>query len=357
MSAVVREQLRSQAATSPTLGSPFTGALCGLLADRLDHSSAFGRRILDWPGNPHVDALALRACGALHALARSGREPSLAAAYPPMPFDPDVMWAAIEGALKREDAFLTAFLDSPPQTNEIARSSMILGAALHVAARWRCPLALYEIGSSAGLNLAFERYRYDFGNGLVWGDESVPLVIRSEWRGRLPPVDAPLEVASRKGCDRNPLDPANPADANRLMAYIWADQTHRLERTAAALELAAAEGRKAERIDAAEWLEREMAAPVEPGICRFLFHTIVWQYLSPDSQQRGSAAIARAAEAATEESPMAHFAVETDNDPNGGVTGAPMTLAMWPGGEKESLGRADYHGRWVDWGLDPRQIS
>src|SRR5687767_2286897 len=161
MSNAVVEQLRSQAATSPTLGSPFVGALCGLLADRLDRSSSFGRRILDWPGEPHRDALALRACGALHALARSGREPGLTAAYPPAAFDAERLWSAITDALTREDEFLTAFLDSPPQTNEVARSALILGGALHLASRIRLPLAIYEIGSSAGLNLAFDEYRYD----------------------------------------------------------------------------------------------------------------------------------------------------------------------------------------------------
>src|SRR5690349_4794582 len=100
------EQLRAQGAASPTLGSPFTGALCDLLADRLDRTSAFGRRILDWPTDPHPEALALRACGALNALARSGREAALTAVYPPAPFDADRMWAAIAGALARHDDFL-----------------------------------------------------------------------------------------------------------------------------------------------------------------------------------------------------------------------------------------------------------
>jgi hypothetical protein len=349
MSDTNRNQLRAQAAASPTLGSPFTGALCGLLAERLDRSSAFGRRILDWPGNPHADALALRACGALHALARSGRQPELSAVYPPAPFEPERLWAAVEGAIQHEDAFLTAVLDSPPQTNEVARSAMILGAGLHAAGRWRLPLAVYEIGASAGLNLAFDRYRYDFGNEMGWGDAAAPLVIRSAWRGTLPPLDAPLAVVSRKGCDRRPLDPADPADAGRLMAYIWPDQTYRVERTEAALKLAAAEGRQVERTDAADWVEREFTKPQRPGTCRFLYHTIVRQYLPPETRARIDAALERAAAAATAAAPLAHFAFEPDSDPNGANTGAPMTMTMWPGGEAVPLGRADYHGRWVDW--------
>src|SRR5262245_58364618 len=137
MSNVVVEQLLAQAATSPALGSPFTGTVCRLLAERLDRGSAFGRRVLDWPNNPHPDALALRCTGALNALARTGNEPPLSAAYPPAALDAERLWAAIAGALQHHDAFLTAYLDSPPQTNEVARSSAILGGALHLAARVR----------------------------------------------------------------------------------------------------------------------------------------------------------------------------------------------------------------------------
>jgi hypothetical protein len=349
VSDAIKDQLRSQAATSPVLGSPFTGALCALLAERLDRTTGFGRRILDWPGNPHADALALRACGALNALARSGREPALRAVYPPCEFDAQRVWSAITDALVREDAFLTAFLDSPPQTNEVARSSMILGGALRVAERVRMPLALYEIGASAGLNLGFDRYRYELGGGLTWGPADAPLTIRSEWRGASMPLGAPLRVLARQGCDKRPLDPANPSDANLLLAYIWPDQFHRVERTEAALRLAAAEGRKVEQVDAADWVERELAESQQPGTCRLLYHTIVWQYLVPDAQARITAALGRAAAGATAERPLAYLAVETDNDPDGANTGAPMTLTTWPGGDVEDLGRGDYHGRWVAW--------
>jgi len=349
MSDAVVEQLLSQAKSSPTLGSPFIGSLCQLLAERLDHSSAFGRRILNWPTEPHRDALALRACGALHALVRSGKEPDLTAAYPPSPFDEDVLWQAITGALSRHDDFLTAFLDSAPQTNEVARSGLILGGALHIAARTGLPLAIYEIGSSAGLNLAFDEYRYDLSDGLTWGPSDAPLTVATAWRGAIPPLDAPLRVVSRQGCDRNPLDPANPADADRLMAYIWADQAHRLARTAAALALAAAEGRKPERLDAASWVEREFSKRQEPGTCRVLFHTIVWQYLPDESQERIKAVIRASAEAATSVAPVAHLGVEPDSLSPDANKGAGMRLTIWPGGEVLQLGRGDFHGRWAEW--------
>ena len=78
----VLQQFARQAAACEQMGSPFTAQLCRVLAAHLDRSTAFGQRILDWEGDPFDDNVALRACGALHALARGGREPYLAARPP-----------------------------------------------------------------------------------------------------------------------------------------------------------------------------------------------------------------------------------------------------------------------------------
>lgn len=337
----IRTHFDLQAIGSEQTGSPFVAALCRLL----DTATTFGRTIFSWPGNPRDDAMSLRVVGALHALVRSGQEPALAAAYPPAPFDPDRLWAAIAPAIARHDAALTAFLDSAPQTNEVARSGLILGAALHVAQQTNLPLEIFEIGSSAGLNLAFDEYRYDLGNGLTWGASDASVTIHCEWSGTLPPLDAPLSVVARAGCDRRPLNPANPADAERLMAYIWADQPHRLERTAAALRHAAANHRAVEAVDAAEWVEAGLARPPRPGVCRTLVHTIVWQYMPQATRDRIDAAIARAGAMATPDAPLARFAMEPDETDGS----ARLTLTVWPGGEPVILGRGHYHGRWAQW--------
>ena len=139
MSAAVIEAFHAQALACEQLGSPFTASLCRLLAERLDHSSRFGHKILAWPGDPANDRLALRACAALHALARSWKEPDFNAVYPPAPFDAQRLWHHIVDVLRRHDNFLAHWLDSPPQTNEVGRSGLVLGAALHVSARTRLP--------------------------------------------------------------------------------------------------------------------------------------------------------------------------------------------------------------------------
>lgn len=336
----------AQAEACDELGSPFTAALCRLLAHTIDDGSAFGRRILNWPATTaRADAMPLRVCGALHALARSGTEPVLTAHYPPHPFDREALRTAIKGAITRHDRFLHDYLDSPPQTNEVARSAIILGGMLVVARETGLPLEILEIGSSSGLNLLFDTYAYDLGNGRRWGSAEAPLTIACDWRGKAPALDVPLTVRSRAGCDQNPLDPRSEKTVERLLSYVWPDQFARMERLAAALGHAARSDMVVEKADAADWLEAQLAQPQAARTVRVLFHTIVWQYLPKPVQARAAAAIAGAAGAATAERPFAHLAFEGDSELPGGA----VRLTLWPGGKTRFLGRADFHGRWVEW--------
>ena len=341
----VLQQFESQAKACEQLGSPFTARLCRILATRLDTRTRFGKRILEWEGDPFADNVALRACGALHALARSGWEPNVTAIYPPAVANDHAIWIAIADALGHNDLFLTDRLSSAPQTNEVARSAIILGAMLHLARLTQRPLELFEIGASAGLNLGFDAYRYELGERRVWGPVDAPLTIASEWRGTTPPLAAPLAVASRHGCDLRPVDPTKVEDRERLLSYVWADQTHRLQRVEAALRIAAETGGKIDKADAAAWVAEKFAEPQQPGTARVLFHTIVWQYLPEASRASIEATLERAGRAAADDRPLARLSIEggTPSD------SAFVLLTLWPSGKTLMLGRADFHGRWADW--------
>lgn len=128
------------------------------------------------------------------------------------------------------------------------------------------------------------------------------------------------------------------------MSYIWADQTDRLERTNNALKIAVENDLKVERADAVDWLTQRLATPFN-GATHVVYHTIAWQYLPADLQQRGEALIAAAGERATSNAPFARLQMEADGQPDG----AALTLQIWPTGEKHEIGRADFHGRWVKW--------
>ena len=340
----IAENFHRQADGSADLGSPFSALVCRLLADRVEPDSQFSRRIGEWPGNPRYDALAIRAVGGLHALARSEHSPALTAAYPPNPTNSDTLWSAIQKAIAEHDSFLTAYLDGPPQTNEVARSNVILGGCLIIARMTGLPLQLFEIGSSAGLNLAFDRYHYDLGVG-HWGATDAAVRITSHWEGNPPSLDTRLVVVDRAGCDVRPLDPSAPEDRERLMSYVWADQLDRLARIEAALAVAARAPWRVERADAADWVEERLNAEPVAGRTRVLFHTIVWQYLPEATRERIETALLRAGARASPDAPLAWFHVEQDEiDGSAGIR-----LTVWPSGVTVNLGRAHYHGRWTRW--------
>ena len=256
----------------------------------------------------------------------------------------EALWSAIEKSIAAHDAFLDLWLNSPPQTNEVARSGSLLGGALHLAADTKLPIDLYEIGSSAGLNLSFDRYHYDF-KLTEWGSAAEGVNIVQEWQGKLPPVDAPLVIRNRRGCDQNPLDPSSDDHRTRLLAYVWPDQTVRIASLKAALESTARSGLRVEKADAADWVEKEFSAPAEKGVVRLLSHSITWQYLPEAIKDRITAAMEKAGSAATADAPVAWLRVE----PDGKNPYATVRLTTWPSGETRDLGKADFHGRFTIW--------
>jgi hypothetical protein len=136
-----------------------------------------------------------------------------------------------------------------------------------------------------------------------------------------------------------------PAARERLLSYIWPDQSDRLAVTKAALAAAADAPWRVERADAGAWIEeRLMQAPTE-GQARVIVHTIVWQYLPKATQSRIGNAIRAAGARATASAPVAWLRMEPDS----GRDAAALHLTLWPEGEERFLASADYHGRWVDW--------
>lgn len=340
-----RDAFVQQAAWCRRLGSPFTALLCDVLAKHLDRSTATGRRILDWEGRAGAlsDVVPLRLAGALHALVRDGNLPELAALYPPgtLP-EPELLRAALAGALAQADLAILPWLDGPPQTNETGRSALFMAGLLVLAQRQRLPFALYEIGASAGLNLALDRYAYDLG-GLAAGAMGSPLLLAPEWRGP-PPLQAHVRIDSRQGADLQPLDVGSAADRARLMAYVWPDQADRLRRMETALALVAADPPTVERADAADWVERRIAVAPEPGRCRVLCHSIAMQYFPEATKVRVARHAERAGALATPRAPFAWLQFEMDEDAR-----PTLSLRSWPGGGTERLATGNAHGTRIDW--------
>jgi PTH1 family peptidyl-tRNA hydrolase len=314
-----------------------------LIAERLTTGTEVGARILNWEGDvgPAGQSVPLRTAGALHALVLDGTDAGLVAAYPPATVDDDTLWAAVQAAVDRHGARIMAALDRAPQTNEVRRSAILLPALWWLLAKaGDMPLALSELGASAGLNLMLDRFSIETPGGLAGPPQSA-VHLRPEWRGSPPPA-RPLRVVDRTGVDRHPIDATDPDDALRLLSYLWPDQPERMALTRGAIALGP---ERPDEGDAAPWLENRLAAS-EPGRLHAVYSTIAWQYFPPQTQATCMRALEQAGARATGESPLAHIAFEAD----GRRDGAALTVRLWPHTPApQTLARADFHGRWVDW--------
>lgn len=331
----------TQAQACTALGSPFMGRLLGILAQNWPTNSDLGRLFTNWPGDlgPNGASLPLRIAGGLHALVLRQRDAGLVAAYPPNVVDDSTLTRAVLSALTNHQAFLLDWVQSAPQTNEVRRSAAIITAAHWLAARYPMPFVTSELGASAGLNLNWDRYALT-AQGQTLGPVAPALTLAPEWSGPMP-APAPITIAARHGVDLNPLDPQDPDQTLRLLAYLWPDQPHRVDLTRAAI---AVQDSKIDRGDAIDWLETRLSEPPRDQL-HLIYHTVAWQYFPAAAQDRGTALIEAAGACATETAPLAWLRMEADGDKNG----AALTLRLWPGDQHITLGRVDFHGRWIHW--------
>jgi hypothetical protein len=170
------------------------------------------------------------------------------------------------------------------QTNEAGRCAVLLP----VLAALPQPLALLEVGASAGLCLYPDRYAYRYGDHVVGPGSPV---IECAATGLVPPTRRP-EVVWRAGLDLNPLRVADPADVAWLDALIWPEHTHRRDRLRAAAAVAAAEPPLLVRGDLVDDLPA-LAAQAPAGATLVVFHTSVLYHV-PAPRREAFARVVRA---------------------------------------------------------------
>ena len=326
------------------LGSPFTAQVLTVIAEDIAADGTCAEIVSSWRGEPIVDALALRMAGALHALALMGSDDALVACFPPNPAAPrEKLRSALLTVVREHRTYIQTFLTSPPQTNEVGRSGVLLGGFLQIAKETGLPLRPLEIGASAGLNTVWDRYHYQLG-GAEWGDGQSAVRIAPDWRGALPPLDAPLRVIERGSCDLAPVDLEDPAQRLRLKAYVWADQRERLLRLEGAIAEARAFGQKVDRADAASWVRARLQTPAKAS-ATVLFHSIMWQYLPAHTQADIAASLQKAGSQATKTAPLAWLRFE----PPSADSRPELRLTLWPSAREFCLAVAHPHGNSVEW--------
>jgi hypothetical protein len=223
------------------------------------------------------------------------------------------------------------------QTNEPARCATLLPAIAALPG----PLALIEVGASAGLTLLFDRYSYDYDGHVIAGLDPDAPTLRCAVRGPAPlPARLPA-IAWRAGLDLNPLDVTRDDDVRWLSCLLWPGEGDREARLAAAIASARRDPPPVYRGDLRTDLPA-LAARAPSGATLVVFHSAVLAYVAAEDRERFAQTV------------RALPAVWLSNEGPGVVAGLPLTgvpegtFVLGQGG-RTPLALTDGHGAWLHW--------
>ena len=302
-----------------------------------------------------------------HFLLLAGREHELADFYPTVTDDPtepettDSVPAFREFCLAHADEIRDLLAVRRTQTNSVRRCAALLPAFETVSRRAdREPLALVEVGPSAGLNLLWDRYGYEYsicgdaardagsaqgGNSRRYGDPNSPVLVESAVRDGNPPLPAEIPpVASRVGVDVNPLDVTDPADARWLRALVWPEHAERHRLLRSAIEVARRNPPDLREGDALDLLPEVVAEiPADHPVC--VFDTQVRYQLDEAGRERFDALLADLG------ADRELYSVSGDESSEEYDQAIDLTLTTVgrEGLETERLGAYQQHGEWIAW--------
>ncbi|WP_134764539.1 DUF2332 domain-containing protein [Nocardioides sp. 1609] len=345
---------RNQAEACGRLGSPMYADLLSRAADDIVAGGPTAAVLAGYEDEPGPSAVALRLAGSVHRLVLERRAGPVAAYYPSVggAWAADAGWAAVRDLLADQPAAVREWLDRPPQTNEVGRSAALLGGLLELGAAWPGrPVRLFELGSSGGLNLLADHYRYRTRDGRDVGPRDAPVVIDDAWTGPVP-VDAPWpRIVERTGSDVLPVDVATTEGRLTLTAYVWADQVHRHERLRGALAVATRVPPQVRAQSAADLVDSIDLADGPDDALTVVWHSVMWQYLGRAEQDRVRSRLEELGTAASDERPFAHLFLEPTRRSPAEDHEFWVVLESWPssGAARRFLGRSRGHGVPCDW--------
>jgi hypothetical protein len=234
------------------------------------------------PYSPSYEKLCLGVAGDATLLARLAelpppkRQPNLLLAAVRYLFGPVGSYPAFRDfVLSRWSGVATTILARRTQTNEPGRCAALLPALAALPQ----PLALIEVGASAGLCLYPDRYAYHYTLGdLEHRVGTSPVLLRCAADGPVPVPSAAPEIAWRAGLDLNPLDVRDDEDVRWLESLIWPEQAERFDVQRRAVLLARADPPRIVRGDLLRDLPA-LAAEAPDEATLVVFHTAVLGYV------------------------------------------------------------------------------
>jgi hypothetical protein len=257
-------------------------------------------------------------------------------------------WPQARAALEAQaEPIRAVMLARRTQTNEPARCAVLLPVLAHLPQ----PLALLEVGASAGLCLLPDRYGYAYDTHRIPPPSPEAPVFSVRASAATPLPDALPLVAWRAGLDLSPVDLQDPAQSAWLETLVWPEHTARLERLRAAMRIAQVDPPPIHRGDLLTDLSA-LARSAPPDATLVVFHTAVLAYIAdPVARGRFADAVRNlGAVWISNESPGVFPAIAARvrrPAPQGA-----FLLAM----DGVPVAWTQPHGAWIDW-LEPEDVS
>ncbi|MCU9614616.1 DUF2332 domain-containing protein [Caldibacillus lycopersici] len=180
--------------------------------------------------------------GAVHYLLLKGKSHTLSSYYASLVENPARVEEAFSSfkafCLENQEEIKNILTTRLVQTNEVRRCGYLYPVFCYIQEMTKKPIALIEIGTSAGLQLLFDHYQYTYGTEECYGKLDSVVKIATEVKGDNRPMlmkNAPL-ISTRMGIDLNVLDLKKEDDELWLQALIWPEHHKRRELLHAASE-------------------------------------------------------------------------------------------------------------------------
>ncbi len=282
--------------------------------------------------------------GAVHLLLLSGKPNPLVRYYPSMTIDaetPDHAYPAFRKfVLTHEEQIEEIMRTKLVQTNEVTRSAFLYPAFLAACRLVEGkPLALIELGCSAGFNLLWDYYLYQYGDDEPIGSAGSSLTVPSSFRGdNRPDFSGPKPaINSRIGIDLNPIDLMDRNEILWLQALIWPEHFERKARLNKAIRIAMVNPVEMIKGDAIELLP-QVLADVPGTDVPVVYHTFFANQLSEDQRSH----LLKIIEDFGTKRDVIH--IHNCIEPH-------LHATISRNGERTDipLANVDPHGRWIEW--------
>jgi hypothetical protein len=261
--------------------------------------------------------------------------------------EPEIAARQVIDVVNAEPELVRAQLNRSTQTNEPGRSAVFQAVIALIARDAHPSINLIDVGTSAGLNLHFDRYPVRETDD----DNPLTLVCHDE-----SPVDRSLPlpfVHTRVGIDPSPLDLANDDDRLWLEACLWPEEPRRMARLEAIVtqrpswpEVTVLRGTAAERLD-------DAVALGDSSLLTVVLNSYVVAYFSEAEQTAFfNDMVARCARGNVAwislESPFMVNFPTTSTESESARKGATEVLVTLPGSAPRHWGWCHHHGLWLE---------